>query len=313
MSQDRRLHRLARDLLTRYDVEVRACRLAARSWNTVFRVDATDGSRYALRVSPAARTHTFAAEQVEAQWMGELAAAGVAVPHVLTTRTGSVVATATRPDVPGERTAVLFEWVAGGPLGRRLTPNRVAATGRLSAQLHEHARGRGGNRPPILVADRAIYFPVPDRLAALPHGDVFTAARDRTQTVFDSLWGQPPHPPMLLHGDLNPNNVMVSGRSVVAIDFQDVTWGFDVQDLAITTAALRREPGGGELVEALRGGYETVREWPRVSAHVMHGLEAARNLQLLNMTANFRYRDGAPPEYIERHLAMARRWLAACT
>ena len=50
-----RLRGLALDALREYDLEVEHCSFAGRAFNTVFRIGTTDGSSYALRVSPSLR------------------------------------------------------------------------------------------------------------------------------------------------------------------------------------------------------------------------------------------------------------------
>lgn len=286
------------ELLTRYDVDVAHYRLAVRSFNTVYRVTATDGRRYALRLGPPDRLHRPDAEAAEAALMSRAASVGVPVPHVVRTTTGSV-----RAQADG-RTAVLFGWMPGARGRGRLTSGRRQELGRLLALMH----GAACDGPyDVFVADRVLYFDLPDRLGSTAYGSLFPDARDAAQQVLDELWRQPPHAPALMHGDVQPNNLLVSGPRVTVIDFQDVMRGFDVQDLAITTADLRREPDGDAQVAELRRGYESVRPWPDVPDHVLLALEAARWLNVFNLTIS-RAPD-RPPGYFDRHAETQRAFL----
>ena len=58
-----------------------------------------------------------------------------------------------------------------------------------------------------------------------------------------------------MHGDLVPPNVMVSRAGNTVIDFQDLFWGFELQDLAISISALERYADSDELVSAFISGY----------------------------------------------------------
>jgi aminoglycoside phosphotransferase (APT) family kinase protein len=83
--------------------------------------------------------------------------------------------------------------------------------------------------------------------------------------VVDWLWRNPPHQPRLVHGDPTPQNVIVSPvHGLVPIDFQDTVWGFEIQDLSITVAALRRFSDGDRLADAFRAGFSELRSWPDV-------------------------------------------------
>jgi Ser/Thr protein kinase RdoA (MazF antagonist) len=275
--------------LSRYDVAPQRVRLAARSFNSIFRVT-TAGAAYALRVGSAVRIHPAGTEAVEAAWHRRLREQGVCVPDVLANAAGEL--TTVVAGTSGPRVCVLFDWVAGRSLRTCLTMRRSAALGALAARLHQHAAAWS---PPgagdVLRADRVLYWRLPDRLAEagarFGYGSLFTDAADRAQAVLDELWRDPPHPPHLVHGDLTPANVIVAPQAgLVPVDFQDTVLGLEVQDLSITVAALRRLPDGGRLEGAFRSGYAEGRPWPDVSPDRFDSLIAARWLHQLNLTLN---------------------------
>jgi hypothetical protein len=67
---------------------------------------------------------------------------------------------------------------------------------------------------------------------------------------------------------------------------KDVVLGFDVQDLAITSAALRRAPAGPRLADTFQAGYTAHRRWPDSSPAVLDALIAARALNQKSLTLN---------------------------
>jgi Ser/Thr protein kinase RdoA (MazF antagonist) len=212
----------------------------------------------------------------------------------------------------GPRTCALFDWVAGRSLRTRLTRPTAAALGRLAARLHADAEAWATDeRPDVLVADTVAYWLLPDRLTDpdVPFRGVFADARHETQAVLDELWRAPPHRPHLLHGDLTAANVVVTGDGTLApIDFQDVVWGFDVQDLAITIAALRRAHDGPRLVDAFQAGYTTQRRWPDLPPALLDALIAARALNQINLTLNLEGRADLDA-YLTAHADSLRAWL----
>ena len=297
--------------LRSYAVAPRRVRLAARSFNSIFRVT-TDSATYALRVGSALQIHAAGTAAVEAAWHRRLRREGVHVPDVLPNAAGEL----TTPVTDGEtsRVCVLFGWVAGRSLRTCLTERRSAALGALSARLHQDAAAW---TPPgagdVLIADRVLYWLLPDRLAEagtrFGYGNLFTEAASRAQSVLDALWRDPPDPPHLVHGDLTPANVIVTpAHGLVPVDFQDTVLALEVQDLSITVAALRRLPDDGPFEDAFRAGYAEGRPWPDVSPERFDSLVAARWLHQMNLTLNTADLDTLHG-YVAGHADRARAWL----
>jgi Ser/Thr protein kinase RdoA (MazF antagonist) len=307
----RRLRTLALAATARYDFETRSCVCAVHSYNTIFRVEARDDARYALRVSPALRVHPAGTESAEVAWLAGLRDDGaVAVPSVLASSDGSSIVDVEVEAVPEPRRCVLFEWISGRVIGDRLTADRARRIGFVNGLLHEHGANWTPSPPPdIPIGDRVLYWSLPSRLDELPpaHGSLIHEALDRAQRAVDDLWRDPPQAPQLLHGDLNPANVMIRGDQTVALDFQDLFWGFEQQDLAITVNVLGLYPEPAPLLEAFRGGYREVRRWPEIDPAQLDALIAARWLQQLNLGLNVR-KTGLDA-FIARHVARIRAWM----
>jgi len=291
------LEAVALDALRAYDVEVASCEFAARAFNTVFRVGAADGSRYALRVGSELRIHAVGCEEVEARWVNVLHAAGFPVARVLPARDGESVV-----DV-GTHRCLLFEWVPGSPLRADTSPEHVHQAGAITARVHDQAAGYLTDAPAgALVADRVLFLRAEHRLGQLrpAYGTVLDEAVDRAQRTLDALWREPPHPPHLLHGDVQPGNVMVDGDRVTLIDFQDLAWGFEIIDVVI---ALRAMPHG----DAFRAGYETVRPWPDADVDTVTALSAARDLNVLNFGLS--NRTAGLEAFVARHAEPVIAWM----
>lgn len=316
IGQQRRLRLLALDALREYDIDVARCTFVARAFNNVFRVDATDGSRFALRVSPSGRIHAEGCELVEAAWVATLRRdAGLPVADVIEARDGSVVVWASAAGIPEPRSCVLFEWVPGRRLRECLTVDLARKTGALTAAVHEHGAAYAGDEsgPPAgaLVADRVLYFRTPGRLDELAptYGSVLTDAADRAQGTLDDLWRNPPHRPHLLHGDVQTANVMVQRGEVVLIDFQDLIWGFEVQDVGFALRSFEYLEGGDAYSSAFRAGYESLRAWPEADRETWAALRAARHLNILNIGLSLGWAD--VDTFVARHAAPVVDWMNA--
>ena len=310
--QLRRLRSLALVALREYDIEVARVSFLARWFNTVFRVDAADGTAYALRMSPSLRIHADGCELAEAAWLDALRGdTGLPFPRVVRAKDGSVVVTAADAGVTGARTCLLFDWVSGHRLRDHVNEDLVHKVGAQTAVVHEHGAAHRPETPPagVLVADRVLFFRVPDRLEELApaYGTVLAEAVARAQLSLDALWRDPPHPPHVLHGDIQTGNVMVERGRVILIDFQDLIWGFEIQDALIALRGLEHSAEVPELKAAFRSGYETVRPWPDADDEIVAALRAARHLNVLNFGLSLR--GPGLDEFVDRHARPIADWM----
>jgi Ser/Thr protein kinase RdoA (MazF antagonist) len=304
------LHQLARHALAAFDVQPGRLRLIARRFNAVFRVDTPSGDRYALRISPpAAQTQP----QIEAElaWLLALARdTDLCVPVPQLAANGHPLVIASLPDAPEPRACALFGWLPGTLLSDRLTPRDVERAGALSAHLHHHA----GTYHPAPGFVRPVYdrpFPRNEspRLWAAdlppPQLNVFRRAAERVQIAINRRI-EVGEPWRVIHSDLHPDNLLVRRESVCALDFEDMVWGFPVQDVGITTYYLRRYATGDVLAAAFRRGYETVRPWPESYSGEVDTFTAGRALVIANWMLSSR-----PGEDLSGFLAEQARLIEA--
>ena len=306
------------EALRHYDVAPQRVDLAAESFNSIFRVS-TASAVYALRMGAALQIHPMGTSAVEAAWHRRLRQHGIYVPDVLANTDGDLATLVANGRAGHEpRVCVLFEWVPGRSLRTCMTERRSAELGRLSARLQQDgAEWSPSGAKDVLRADRVLYWRQPDQLAAagsrFGFGTLFADALARAQSVVDSLWQSPPHEPHLVHGDLTPQNVIFSRvHGLVPIDFQDTVQGFEIQDLSITVAAIRRFPDPDRLTDAFCTGYSEVRPWPDVSPALLDSLITARGLHQMNLTLNMTDMADADA-YVAHHADRARAWMGRPT
>ena len=307
-----RLRLLATDSL-RDDFGIEARRvslLASHSFNTLFRADLTAGKPIAVRVGEV-RIHTDGVEEVEAAWLDALHAdTEIQVPRLLADRHGQHVAVGHHADVPGPRYCSAMTWVPGRTVRECFDHATSQQMGALLANIHEQAASyQPPDAPAGMHADRVVYFANTSRLGEYEsaYGSMFVEAVDEVQRHLDALWAAPPHRPHLLHGDFGPQNVMRWRTQLTPIDFQDLQFGFDVQDVGITVADLRRQYADESLVEIFVKGYRSVRPWPLTDQSLEQALDAARSLNVINLGLNLR-RPGLQ-EFIERHAQRVAGWM----
>lgn len=317
--QARRLRRAALLALDRYDLAVARVRLLDNYYNAIFRVDAADGARYALRISaPGGRSLTDI--RSELCWLEALRRdTALVTPEPLPARDGAPVVTVEAPGVPEPRHCVLFRWIAGRDAGETPTPPVARQLGLATATLHDHADRfvppAGFTRRRI---DAAWPFGTPPAIASdesdgrFPPGRraVFRAAAERVGAALAALYADPGGL-RFLHTDLHLWNAKLHRGTLRLLDFDDSRWCYPVQDLGIALFHLQGLPNAAKLRAAFLDGYGSLRPSPATHAGQLDTFVAARQLDVINFTLQSSNPvDGARLDgMIERAEARLRAWL----
>ena len=240
--------------------------LAAHRENTVFRLG-FQGLDYALRLHCPGYRNRFEL-QSELEWMNWLKTNGLRTPEPVTSGNGSLC-----HKIDGIVVDVL-SWLDGETLTRKMQSASAdeldtifLSLGRTMAELHNKSDEwdvpNGFQRPSWnlegLVGEAPVWGRFWENPVLTPEQceklvDARAAARELLDTRAPQLdYG-------LIHADIIPDNVLVSGSETSLIDFDDGGFGFRLFDLATT---LNKIPGGGKGVDcqsAFLKGYQSVRQ-----------------------------------------------------
>lgn len=314
--QTRRLRRLALEALRQYDLTIQRVRLLSRAYNTIFRVDTAQG-RFVLRINRP-RERSRAELLSELAWIEALAReTDVHVPTPYPTRRGDYLVEAGAPGVPEPRYCVLFAWLPGPLLAKRLSPKTVAQLGETMAHLHRHAAhwqppdGFSLRRmdAPFPFNDPVVLFE-PHYQAQMPPNAprLLRHAHSLVEKTISRLWQAEPHAIRVLHGDMHPWNVKVWRSRLLVFDFDDAMWGHPAQDIAITFFYLFDRADFDTLLQAFRVGYEQVALWPFTDERDLWVLLMGRTLDLLNFV--LLYEPDMADTYTQRSLQRLERTCA---
>lgn len=292
--QIRRLRPLAIAALREFPIEPLRIRLVGGFTNVIFRVDTADGP-YALRVD-LHQDHSDNDVDNELAWLEALRTeTDLDVCRFVAARDGRQFVYAEGPRVPGVRRCVAFEWIPGGPLADNLSESGYHQLGNLAAGLHLH--GAKFQPPHVpLTWDRIFYWPEevdpvviykPEMAHHLANGrrEILDRAVTAVEQAFSRL---NPQEAQLIHGDLHPWNVHRYRSRLVAFDFEDITRGHRVQDIATTLFYERNHPGYTDLRAAFEAGYRTIAPWPVTYEGELEHFMAARSIMFINYVANLR-------------------------
>lgn len=293
--QARRLRRLALAALQRYDLDVTRLRLVTNDFNGIFRLDTRQGEKYILRVTLPEGGHDRDHVAAEMAWLDALSReTDLSVPRPFPARDGSLVVEAEAQGVPQPRLCAVFGWVPGSDLAGQISPENIARLGALMAQLHAHA---AKFKPPgglsLLAFDRVFPFPEPvilfeerfSHLVTPEQRALFERAIAQAQQAIQRLQASG-EAMRILHGDLHQWNVRIYRGVLSPIDFEDLMWGWPVQDIATTLYYLFDRQDYPELRLAFKQGYQQHGDWPERWRGEIDVFIAARALGLANFILN---------------------------
>lgn len=302
--QLRRLLGLVRLVLAEYDLPVLRVNYLLKATNLHFKVQAADGQRYILRMS-ADNDSTLQENRIGIFWLQALKREGeISVVQPVPRRDGEYISLAQAAGDDLLRRCVLSRWVPGRTLTG--TAGQYRLLGGLMARLHENAAALV--LPPDMEPkrwDRVFYFNDEHAIYHLPqYAALITPQRkallDEGVRICDPLLSSlyaSGQQPILIHGDLHLWNVHLHRGSVTALDFDDITFGFPEQDIAITLFYAFDRPNYLDLLAAFRRGYTALRPWPEVSNALLAGLMAAREVNFINYILD---REQDPSAMLER-------------
>jgi Ser/Thr protein kinase RdoA (MazF antagonist) len=281
--------------LEQYDLEPRRVTTMSTDLNGVFRVETAAGERRVLRITPP-DWRTEAETRSEIAWLLALARDTDIEPvQPLPNRAGRYVTTVAMDGVPEPRRCVLFSWVPGVPVVEQLTERNVTAMGLLAARLHTFAEtfvpAADFSIPQL---DRVFKGPDPILIFEPEYAELFTAgqlagieraithcqaALDRRFAVPDGL--------RVIHSDFHHENVMVQRGRLRPIDFDEICWGYPVQDISLTFYDFRyfSNPAThayADLCAWFQRGYTRLLSWPEEYAGQLETFLIARRLWVLN-------------------------------
>lgn len=243
-------------------------RLVNRSENATYQVETPDGRRFALRVHREGY-HSRQAIASELAWAIDLRRQGiVSSPVPIAGLDGELIQQVFHPRVGKPRHVVLFRWEDGAePDIHGELSESFEILGETAARMHIHARQ--WRRPPWFT--RFTWDFETSLGNDTPHWGRWRDALgidgtkeklfQRTVDVIDrrlARYGKGNERFGLLHCDLRLANLLIEGRDIKVIDFDDCGFSWYMYDAATTVSFYEHEPQVPGLIESWKNGYRKV-------------------------------------------------------
>lgn len=260
---------VARNAVGHYDLpEASSASLLNLSENATYRIEAPDGRRWALRIHREGYQSRDAIAS-ELAWAMDLRRSGVATtPNPLRGRNGKLIQDIAHPRMARPRHAVLFDWETGAEpgIGDDLAGS-FETLGETAARMHIHARQwqrptwftrHSWNFDTALGEDRPHWGPWREGVG------MDREKRQLFQRTVDLIgqrlaaYGMGAERFGLIHSDLRLANLLVDGRDVKVIDFDDCGFSWYMYDAATPVSFYEHEPQVPDLIESWKAGYRRV-------------------------------------------------------
>ncbi len=294
--QTQRLKKLALAALKKYPFQARKLSLLQADRNAVFRVDTHDGDKYVIHVADP--VFDLSETRSALWWLSALVnESAVSVPEPIRNIDGDLLTLQAIEGVPEARICTVISWVKGLELGMSATLDDVYEWAKVIAQLHQH----GAQYTPPDGFTRMTYhdvLPFPTDELVIFNDDwqplinsttrrtIFERALEQSNKAIHRLYQQEISP-QILHGDLHVWNVLRYHTTYSIIDFEDVMWGYPVQDIGTTLYYARHQPNYHDIRAAFKAGYTTITEWIETDNGNIDSMIVARFLNLYNMRLQY--------------------------
>lgn len=268
LAQVHRLRELAKAVLAQYPIKVHNIELKRHAANTVFKVTDHKGKAFQLRIHPK-DFHTKEAIAEEIKWLNYLnKLKHIKVPEPVLSKLGSYIIEGQHSLIPGTRYCELFTWLPGRKRWHSINEQYAYDLGCIMGQLRESGKHvkikfrKNLDIDSMIGTHKAQYHNV-ERLSGLTMKEQSLIREARNEVYTRLTTYKKNHPEMigLIHGDLQPNNILYHNNKLSLIDFDNCGIGLYPFELATSLRAFqqvakgRRKKSYQALEDALFQGY----------------------------------------------------------
>ena len=260
--------------LEAWDLNVTDINLVSHSENIVFRVDSDSGQAFVFRLHRPGY-HSLSELHGELQWTAALNRSGIGAPVPRRTRGNEAFVSVYLPELSQTRFVSLVEWVEGSSMASLIEQetdkstlvDHFHKTGQLAARIHNQALAW---QPPAGFERHA--FDADGLMGKDPFWGPFweqskLTSSERAQVIYarDKIYGiltdygKDRGTYSLIHADLHPDNLIITGDQVHIIDFDDAGFGWHQYELAVAISYYQDTSFFDKIREAIIAGYVSVR------------------------------------------------------
>lgn len=268
LAQVKGLRLLALEALEQYPIKVKKLELKRYAANTTYKVTDNRNKNYQLRILPK-QWHTKAALSEEIGWINHISKTmDVVVPRPIRTKNDQFVIACQHPSVIETRYCELFDWLPGKRKWRSINREYAQDLGAIIARLQKNGQSMTIKHrhycdvDSLVSTSNARYFNV-EKLSDINQKQqtMITEVRRAVYSRLKHYEDRHKDKSGLIHGDLQPNNVLYHNKKIAVIDFDNCGIGLYGFELGTALHAFHQVTKSNkkkcyeELKEGLYDGY----------------------------------------------------------
>lgn len=302
--------------LDKYDLDVVKTDFFCQYTNVFYKVYDSAGEVYGLKICQE-ESNKLEDNLCEVFFLSQLCdKVDFPVPQIVKNKDGMGVTLISSDvfDIP--KRTILYKWIEGKEFESNRTEELFFELGRAMAQLHKVTDGVS---IPVKIEpkkwDNVFYFrdegvvfenePFRDGFGNKGielYSNAIDFANKHLQTIIEK------YPLILLHGDINPWNVLLCDGKLGIIDFEDSILGYPAQDIAVMLSYYRYHKEYKEFKVSLLSGYNSEIPTAKFDEFELEILMIARRLNFINYVLIIQEN---PWEYINTSLKRVDEFLKA--
>lgn len=270
LTQVKRMHLIAQEALENYPIKVKKIELKRYAANATYKVTDFHNKNYQLRIHPK-EWHTKAEILEELHWLKHLRkTTDIVSPRPIPAKSGQYVIKCGH-SLQSIRLCELFEWLPGRKRWHSINKQYAQDLGELVGKLHKNGQSMRikhrhfWNADSLVGTNKARYYNV-EKLSYVNKNQqtIITKARREVYSELNHYEKIYKNKSGLIHGDVQPNNILYLHHNIEIIDFDDCGIGLYIYELATALHAFyqltnrNKNKSYKELEKALFDGYSKV-------------------------------------------------------
>lgn len=239
LAKVRRLRAITENALNKYSIKVKSIQFLKYAPNAIFKITDSRKKQYVFRIHPPAK-HTKGAIQEEIKWMNHLLNnTNIIVPKPIPTSERKYVIEEKHSTMESSRFCDMFEWLPGKTMWKGIDEKYAYNLGSLIGQLQKDGKKitikhRDYWNLDSLIGTATAKFSNVEKLSNVTKKEqqIIKEARRAAYKKIKYFCKHNKNKTGLIHGDMQPNNILVNNNNYAVIDFDDCGLGLYGDDLA---------------------------------------------------------------------------------
>lgn len=305
----RRLRKVIELALLEYDIEYNKIEYFIEETNIFYKVYGSDGTVYGLKICQD-ESSTIEDSLAEIFILNTVKNnSDIVIPTVIKSKShkGVTIINSKYTDAP--KRIIIYKWLDGLLFDGNETNELFYLLGQTMAKLHVATQG---TQIPQNISpkkwDKIFYFT--DEEIVYNKDEYMDKISVNARKLLDNIIPfldkelakyYTVNTPQLIHGDINPWNVLLHNEELCLIDFEDVAYGYPLHDLAIALFYYKYNKNFdyNTVKKNIFAGYSSIIDLPTFTEYDIDLLIVARRVNFINYIMVI---DENPKQYIERSI-----------